>query len=135
MQAKARTWRTPRTGARWSAAAGMHSAGRQACACMPLLATLLVLCAAASATAAPWQEGHAAGMRVVRGRPAARAHDLVRGLGAARRVRGAALPRQFLYVYEMPSEFTEDVAALPVQWHPEQYDFDQARAAALLDDI
>ena len=110
----------------------MHSARRQARACMPLLAALLALCAAASTTAAPGQEAHVAGTRVVRGRPAARTHDLVRGLGAARRVRGAALPRQFLYVYEMPPEFTEDAAALPVQWHPEQYDFDQARAAAQL---
>ena len=110
----------------------MHNARRQARACVPLLAALLALCAAASTTAAPGQEAHVAGTRVVRGRPAARTHDLVRGLGAARRVRGAALPRQFLYVYEMPPEFTEDAAALPVQWHPEQYDFDQARAAAQL---
>ena len=122
---------TPGTGARWSVAAGMHSARRQARACRPLLAALLALCAAASTTAAPGQEAHAAGKRIVRGRPAVRTHDLVRGLGAARRVRGAALPRQFLYVYEMPPEFTEDEAALPVQWHPEQYDFDQARAAQL----
>ena len=31
----------------------------------------------------------------------------------------------FIYVYDMPSEFTDDLTQLPVQWHPSQYDYDQ----------
>ena len=31
----------------------------------------------------------------------------------------------FIYVYEMPDEFTDDLTQLPVQWHPSQYDYDQ----------
>ena len=32
----------------------------------------------------------------------------------------------FIFVYDMPSEFTDDLTRLPVQWHPSQYDYDQA---------
>lgn len=31
----------------------------------------------------------------------------------------------YIYVYDMPSEFTDDLTELPVQWHPSQYDYDQ----------
>ena len=37
----------------------------------------------------------------------------------------AAMPESFIYVYDMPAEFTDDLKELPVQWHPEQYDYDQ----------
>ena len=37
----------------------------------------------------------------------------------------------FIYVYDMPSQFTEDLTQLPVQWHPSQYDYDQASIFAL----
>lgn len=33
----------------------------------------------------------------------------------------------FIYVYDMPGEFTDDLTQLPVQWHPSQYDYDQVR--------
>lgn len=39
----------------------------------------------------------------------------------------AAVPKQFIYVYDMPAEFNEDIKELPVQWHPEQYDYDQVQ--------
>jgi len=39
--------------------------------------------------------------------------------------------KDFIYVYNMPSEFTEDLTTLPVQWHPEQYDYDQVTYSAL----
>lgn len=32
---------------------------------------------------------------------------------------------EFIYVYDMPAEFTDDLSQLPVQWHPSQYDYDQ----------
>ena len=31
----------------------------------------------------------------------------------------------FIYVYDMPGDFTDDLTQLPVQWHPSQYDYDQ----------
>jgi len=33
----------------------------------------------------------------------------------------------FIYIYKMPSEFTDDLTQLPVRWHPSQYDYDQVR--------
>ena len=33
----------------------------------------------------------------------------------------------FIYVYDMPGEFTDGLTQLPVQWHPSQYDYDQVR--------
>jgi hypothetical protein len=36
-----------------------------------------------------------------------------------------AVSKNFIYVYELPAEFNEDLKELPVQWHPEQYDYDQ----------
>ena len=38
----------------------------------------------------------------------------------------AGTPSGLVYVYDMPREFTDDLRELPVQWHPEQYDYDQA---------
>ena len=38
-----------------------------------------------------------------------------------------AVPRGFLHVYDLPPKFNEDIKELPTQWHPEQYDIDQAR--------
>ena len=35
------------------------------------------------------------------------------------------LQEGFIYVYDMPDEFTDDLTQLPVQWHPSQYDYDQ----------
>ena len=32
---------------------------------------------------------------------------------------------EFIYVYDMPAEFTDDLSQLPVQWHPSQIDYDQ----------
>ena len=43
---------------------------------------------------------------------------------------GAVVKDGFIYVYDMPAEFTKDLSRLPVQWHPTQYDYDQARMAA-----
>jgi hypothetical protein len=92
---------------------------------------LLLVAAVAGAVAATAPGGAASrpsgGGTTTHGRLTARTHDLLRGLGSGRRVRGAAVPKQFLYVYDVPPEFTTDVQALPVQWHPEQYDYDQAR--------
>ena len=39
-----------------------------------------------------------------------------------------AVPRGFLHVYDLPPRFNEDIKELPTQWHPEQYDIDQARS-------
>lgn len=39
-----------------------------------------------------------------------------------------APPKEFIYVYDMPAEFADDLKELPAQWHPEQYDYDQVRA-------
>jgi hypothetical protein len=39
----------------------------------------------------------------------------------------SAPPKGFVYVYDMPADFTDSMKDLPVQWHPEQYDYDQAR--------
>ena len=44
----------------------------------------------------------------------------------------APVPKQFIYVYDMPAEFTEDVKELPLQWHPEQYDYDQVLSRSCL---
>ena len=38
----------------------------------------------------------------------------------------AGAPKGLVYVYDMPPQFTDDLKELPVQWHPEQYDYDQA---------
>lgn len=35
------------------------------------------------------------------------------------------VPRDFVYVYDLPSMFNEDTINLPTAWHPEQYDIDQ----------
>lgn len=40
-----------------------------------------------------------------------------------------AVPRGFLHVYDLPAKFNEDIKELPTQWHPEQYDIDQARCS------
>ena len=32
---------------------------------------------------------------------------------------------EFIYVYDMPAEFTDDLSQLPLQWHPSQDDYDQ----------
>ena len=98
---------------------------RRAFASLPLLVALIAL-AAAPSTCTGVQD---ATTKVTRGRLTARTHDLLRGMGNARRMRGAVVPKRFLYVYEMPPEFTTDLEALPVQWHPEQYDFDQVCTA------
>ena len=37
------------------------------------------------------------------------------------------MPRGFLHVYDLPAKFNEEIKELPTQWHPEQYDIDQAR--------
>ena len=42
-----------------------------------------------------------------------------------------AVPRGFLHVYDLPAKFNEDIRELPTQWHPEQYDIDQARCFML----
>ncbi|CAL8466706.1 g6242 [Coccomyxa elongata] len=47
------------------------------------------------------------------------------GTGAGVRHPHAAPPKEFIYIYDLPSEFNEDLKELPVQWHPEQYDYDQ----------
>jgi hypothetical protein len=111
----------------WSRSAGMRSRWHAA-------RSLLLLVAAVAAASAATAPGGAAsrpsgGGTTTHGRLTARTHDLLRGLGSGRRVRGAAVPKQFLYVYDVPPEFTTDIQALPVQWHPEQYDYDQARLA------
>jgi hypothetical protein len=36
-----------------------------------------------------------------------------------------SVQEEFIYVYDMPAEFTDDLSQLPVQWHPSQYDYDQ----------
>ena len=41
-----------------------------------------------------------------------------------------AMPKGSVYVYDMPPRYTDDMKDLPVQWHPEQYDYDQARSRA-----
>ena len=43
---------------------------------------------------------------------------------------GADVQDSFIYVYDMPSAFTKDLTRLPVQWHPTQYDYDQASMIA-----
>lgn len=103
----------------------MHVWQRRAFASLPLLFALIALAAAPSTCTG----GQDATTKVTRGRLTARTHDLLRGMGNARRMRGAVVPKRFLYVYEMPPEFTTDLEALPVQWHPEQYDFDQVCTA------
>lgn len=35
------------------------------------------------------------------------------------------VPREFVYVYDLPEKFNKDVTELPTLWHPEQYDIDQ----------
>lgn len=58
------------------------------------------------------------------------------GGGAGVRHAHAAAPKEFVYVYDLPSQFNEDLTDLPVQWHPEQYDYDQVRfTLALLSQI
>lgn len=54
------------------------------------------------------------------------------GTGAGVRHPHAAPPSEFIYIYDLPSEFNEDLKELPVQWHPEQYDYDQVRRYAHL---
>ena len=44
-------------------------------------------------------------------------------------VSGGDVRDGFIYVYNMPSQFTEDLTQLPVQWHPSQYDYDQVSMA------
>ena len=46
--------------------------------------------------------------------------------GALGQTHAAGAPKGLVYVYDMPAEFTDDMKELPVQWHPEQYDYDQA---------
>ena len=36
-----------------------------------------------------------------------------------------SVPKSFVYVYDMPSQFNSDILELPTVWHPEQYDIDQ----------
>ncbi len=36
-----------------------------------------------------------------------------------------SVPKSFVYVYDMPSQFNSDILDLPTIWHPEQYDIDQ----------
>lgn len=52
--------------------------------------------------------------------------------GGAHRDAGEHLPvpKGFLHVYDLPPRFNEDIKELPTQWHPEQYDIDQARPRA-----
>lgn len=35
--------------------------------------------------------------------------------------------KEMIYVYDMPAKYTEDILALPAEWHPEQYDYDQVQ--------
>ena len=35
------------------------------------------------------------------------------------------MPKNFVYVYDMPSKFNSEILDLPTIWHPEQYDIDQ----------
>lgn len=44
------------------------------------------------------------------------------GGGLGRRSRPT---KEFIYVYDMPAKFTSDVKELSLDWHPEQYDYDQ----------
>jgi hypothetical protein len=50
------------------------------------------------------------------------------GSEQAAAARSTAAAHGFIFVYDMPADFTDDLRDLPVQWHPEQYDYDQARA-------
>ena len=36
-----------------------------------------------------------------------------------------SVPKNFVYVYDMPSKFNTEILDLPTIWHPEQYDIDQ----------
>lgn len=52
----------------------------------------------------------------------AKAREHAHGGPLARRPRPS---KEFVYVYDMPAKFTSDIKALDVEWHPEQYDYDQ----------
>lgn len=52
----------------------------------------------------------------------AKTRERVHGSPSGRRARPT---KAFVYVYDMPAKFTSDVKALNVEWHPEQYDYDQ----------
>lgn len=54
----------------------------------------------------------------------AKGREYIHGSVSGRRPRPT---KEFLYVYDMPSKFTSDIKKLSVEWHPEQYDYDQVR--------
>lgn len=43
-----------------------------------------------------------------------------------------SVPKSFVYVYDMPSQFNSDILDLPTIWHPEQYDIDQVSHLLLI---
>lgn len=73
-------------------------------------------------TAAPWQP--AASSRAAQ----KTGHATVAG----RRLIHSSPPKGMIYVYDMPPKYTEDILALPAEWHPEQYDYDQVWSPPLL---
>lgn len=54
----------------------------------------------------------------------ARGREHIHGGVSGRRPRPTT---EFVYVYDMPAKFTSDISKLSVEWHPEQYDYDQVR--------
>lgn len=98
---------------------GSHQAASRAdmrALCMGLTLSILV-----------W--AHAIDVSVGKQRIAKKAHDHqhVSG-GGNRRPRPT---KEFIYVYDMPSKFTADIAQLSPEWHPDQYDYDQVTATVM----
>ncbi len=52
----------------------------------------------------------------------AKGREHIHGSVSGRRPRPT---KEFVYVYDMPAKFTSDIQKLSVEWHPEQYDYDQ----------
>ena len=51
-------------------------------------------------------------------------HRVAHASGGGRRTIHSTA-KEMIYVYDMPAKYTEDILALPAEWHPEQYDYDQ----------
>ncbi|CAL8466705.1 g6241 [Coccomyxa elongata] len=52
----------------------------------------------------------------------AKGREHIHGSVSGRRPRPT---KEFVYVYDMPAKFTSDIKKLSMEWHPEQYDYDQ----------
>lgn len=66
---------------------------------------------------------HAAESSVGKQRIAKKTHEHPHAAGGGLRRQRAT--KKFVYVYDMPTKFTADIAQLQPEWHSDQYDYDQ----------